>query len=289
MANTISNVYIETFEQNVRHVAQQTSTKLLPWCQLRGEESLNHNWEKLGSSDASQKTTRLQTTPVADTAWGRRVCVSTTWDNGESVELEDPVQMLVDPNSNLTRSLGNSMRRAQDDIILTAATAAALEGDGSTTAVTAGQIYGDYSTSISFDAITEIQEIFMGNDVDPDVPKVAIVGETQVRKLMQLTQNTSSDYVRAQQLQQYGVAPGWLGFDWICSTRTVHPTAAGTDVDCIFMTRDAIGVNMPQNISAKVAMDPSISFAWRIYVHMTMGAVRVQDEQLVWGKFLDTI
>ena len=236
MANTIANVYIETFEQNLRHVAQQENTKLLPWVQVRGEESENHNWEKLSSSDASVKSTRLQATPVADTPWGRRVAVSQTWDNGESVEQEDPVQMMVDPNSNLVMSLGYSMRRAQDDVIIAAATADALEGDGTTTAFTAGQTVGDYSGAITFDAITEIQEIFMNNDIDPSIPKVAVVGPTQVRKLMQLTENTSADYVRAQQLQQYGIAPGWLGFDWISSTRLLHPTAPGTDIDCLFFT-----------------------------------------------------
>lgn len=287
MANTIANVYIETFESNLRHVAQQEVTKLLPWVQVRGEESQNHNWEKLGSSDAGIKATRLQATPVADTAWGRRVAVSQTWDNGESTEQEDPVQMMVDPNSNLVLSLGYSMRRARDDVILTAATAAALEGSGATTAVTAGQIVGDYTTPISFDAITEVQEIFMGHDIDPSIPKVAIVGPTQVRKLMQLTENTSSDYVRAQQLQQYGIAPGWLGFDWICSTRTVTTEDPGRD--CIFMTRSAIGMNIPKDITAKVAEDPSISFAWRLYCFTVMGAVRVQDEHLVWGKFADTL
>ena len=289
MANTIANVYIETFEQNLRHVAQQENTKLLPWVQVRGEESENHNWEKLSSSDASVKSSRLQATPVADTPWGRRVAVSQTWDNGESVEQEDPVQMMVDPNSNLVMSLGYSMRRAQDDVIIAAATADALEGDGTTTAFTAGQTVGDYSGAITFDAITEIQEIFMNNDIDPSIPKVAVVGPTQVRKLMQLTENTSADYVRAQQLQQYGIAPGWLGFDWISSTRLLHPTAPGTDIDCLFFTKRAIGMNIPKNITAKVAEDPSISFAWRLYCFSVMGAVRVEDEQIVRGAFADTV
>ena len=289
MANTIANVYVETFESNLRHVAQQETCKLMPWVQVRGEESQKHNWEKLDKSDASVKSTRLQATPVADTAWGRRVAVSQTWDNGESVEQEDPVQMIVDPNSNLVRSLGYSMRRAQDDVILTAATAAALEGDGTTTAVAAGQIVGDYTTAIDFDSITAIQEIFMKNDIDPSVPKVAVIGPTQVRKLMQLTENTSSDYVQAQQLQQYGIAPNWLGFTWINSTRLNYPTAVGTDVDCLFFTKEAIGMNVPKGITAKVAEDPSISFAWRLYCYTVMGAVRVQDEHLVWGKYADTL
>jgi hypothetical protein len=55
------------------------------------------------------------------------------------------------------------------------------------------------------------------------------------------------------------------------------------------MTRRAIGMNIPKNITAKVAEDPSISFAWRLYCFTVMGAVRVEDEQLVWAKLADTL
>ncbi len=292
MANTIANVFVETFESNVRHQAQQEIARLLPYVQVRGEESSDHNWEKLGVSDAGLKTTRKQATPTADTPWARRVAVSGTWDNGDSTEQEDPVQMLVDPNSNLTMSLGYSMRRAQDDVIIAAATADALEGDGTTTAVGAGQIVGDYSTPISFDFITAVQEKFMDNDIDMSVPKVAVVGPTQIRKLMQLTEQTSADYVHRealQRLQNTGIVPMWMGFTWICSTRLIHPTAPGTDIDTLFFTQRAIGVNMPKNITARVAEDPSISFAWQIYCFMVLGAVRVEDPHFVWGKLADTV
>jgi hypothetical protein len=292
VANTVANVYIETFEENLRHIAQQENAKLLPYVQVRGEESSDHNWEKLGASDASLKTTRKQATPTADTPWSRRVAVSGVWDNGDSTEQEDPVQMLVDPNSNLVRSLGYSMRRAQDDVIIAAATAAALNGDATTTAFTAGQTVGDYSTPISFDAITAVQEKFMDNDIDMSVPKVAVIGPTQVRKLMQLTEQTSADYVQREALQQLtntGIVPMWMGFTWVCSTRLLHPTAPGTDIDTLFFTQRAIGLNMPKNITARVAEDPSISFAWQIYCFTVLGAVRVEDEHIVRGAFADTL
>jgi hypothetical protein len=38
-----------------------------------------------------------------------------------------------------------------------------------------------------------------------------------------------------------------------------------------------------------VAEDPSISFAWQIYCLTVMGSVRVEDEQIVRGKFADTL
>lgn len=290
MATTQPNVYISTFESIVRQLAQQENSRLRPYVTERAAGSENHMWERLGTSNAALKTTRLQATPEADTPWSRRVSVAQTWNNADSTEQEDPSQMLVDPNSNLAMSLGYSMRRAVDDVIIAAATAAALNGDATTTAVPAGQIVGDYSAPISFDAITAVQEVFMGNDIDMSIPKVAVIGPTQVRKLMQLTEQTSSDYVHAQALQTLsstGIVPNWMGFTWVASTRLNIPAA--DQIDCLFFTRRAIGLHVAQDIQAKIAEDPSYSFAWRIYVNMVMGAVRVEDEQLVWGKFADTL
>lgn len=290
MATTQPNVYIQTFESIVRHQAQQENTRLLPHVDVRRAGSEKHNWERLGTSNATQKTTRLTATPAADTPWSRRVSVATTWHNADSTEQSDLSQMLVDPNSNLAMSLGYSMRRAQDDLIITAATAAALNGDASTTAFTAGQTIGDGTTPISFDHITAVQELFMQNEIDPSFPKVAIVGPTQVRKLMQLTEQTSADYVQREALQRLsntGIVPNWMGFTWVVSNRLNVPSAG--ELDCLFFTRRGIGLHMPQDISVKVAEDPSVSFAWRIYVYFVAGAVRVEDEHVVRGHFLDSL
>ena len=290
MATSHPNVYIQTFESNVRHLAQQEVTRLEPYVMGRAVGSEQHNWERLGSTDAILKSGRLTPTPEADTPWSRRVSVAQTWHNADSTEQEDPSQMLVDPNSNLAKSLAFSMRRAKDDIIIAAATGAALNGDGTSDTFPVGQTVGDGTTPITFDAITAIQEVFMKNDIDPSVPKVAVVGPTQVRKLMQLTEQTSSDYVQAQalqRLQQAGVVPNWMGFTWVMSTRLLAPDTG--ELDCLFFTERAIGLHIPKDISARIAEDPSNSFAWRIYVNLVAGAVRVEDEHIVRGHFLDAI
>jgi len=286
MVKNIDSAYIQTFENNVRHLAQQKAAKLIATVQNKSESSQNHNWETLGILEAAPKVGRTAT-PDQDSLWGRRVSLAETLHIGTSTELEDPVQMLVDPNSNLTRSIAMGMNRAKDDVIIAAATADALLGDGSTLAFPAGQIVGDGTAPISFDMVTEVQEKFMKNDIDPDVPKVFVVGPTQVRKLMQLTEQTSSDYVNAQRLLSYGIVPNWLGFTWINSTRLLIPQA--TELTCLAYTMDAIGCNTNLDISAKVAQDPSISFAWRIYSHMTLGAVRVEDEQIIQAHVADTM
>lgn len=287
MAINIEEAYIQTFENNVRHLAQQKEAKLRGKGQMKNESSQKHNWERLGVLDASEKTSARLATPEQDAEWSRRVSLARTYHIGTSTELEDPVQMLVDPNSNLTRAIAMGMNRKFDDVFIEAATADALLGDGTTEAFPAGQVLGTGAEEISFDMITQVQELFMKKDIDPEVPKTAVVGPTQVRKLMQLTEQTSSDYVSAQRLLSYGIVPNWLGFTWINSTRLLAPAA--DQISCLFFTDMAMGMNINTDISAKVAQDPSISFAWRIYSHMTLGAVRVEDEQIVHAHLSDVI
>lgn len=290
MANTVSNVYVQTFETNLRYLAQQSEAKLRGKVQERSVNSEKHNWERLGTIEAADKTTRLASTPVQDTPWSRRVSTPTTFHVGDAVEQEDPVQMLIDPNSSLTRELGMAMKRKIDDLIIAAATGGALDGQGVSQTFPAAQTVGDGTGEITFDFVTEVQELFMANDIDPSIPKCAVVGPKQVRKLMKLTEQTSADYVHREALQRLnstGIAPNWLGFQWVLSTRLNAP--AVNELDLLFFTERAIGLQVNQDIRARVAEDPSVSFAWRVYANATMGAVRVEDEQIVRGHVADTV
>jgi hypothetical protein len=278
MANTIAEVYVQTYERIVRQLAQQMDSRLRRYVTERGTGGENHNWERLASVDASQKTTRLQVTPVVDAVWSRRVSLAQTWDVGDSTEQEDVVQMIVDPNSNLAYGQGMAMKRAFDDSIIGAATGTALDGDGGANALPASQIVGDYTGVISLDVVTQVTEIFLDNDIDPSEQKVFVIGPNQQRTLLQIAEATNNEYAR-KALQDRGIVENWMGYTWIVSTRLLHPIAGQTT--CFAMTKRALGLQVNRDISARIAEDPSISFAWRIYCFATFGTVRVEDEHLV--------
>jgi hypothetical protein len=278
MANTIAQVYVQTYERIVRQLAQQMDSRLRRYVTERGTGGINHNWERLASVDASKKETRLQVTPVVDAVWSRRVSLAQTWDVGDSTEQEDVVQMIVDPNSNLAYGQGMAMKRAFDDSIIVAATGTALDGDGATNALPASQIVGDYTGVISLDVVTQVTEIFLDNDIDPSEQKVFVIGPNQQRTLLQIAEATNNEYAR-KALQDRGIVENWMGYTWIVSTRLLHPIAGQTT--CFAMTKRALGLQVNRDISARIAEDPSISFAWRIYCFATFGTVRVEDEHLV--------
>lgn len=286
MAITIDKVYIQTFERNVRHLAQQADTRLRRFVTEKATDGQKHNWERLGSGEASLKAAARVATPTSDLPWSRRVSLAQTYHMGETVEQEDVVQMLIDPNSNVSAAIANGMKRKIDDILIAAATGTALNGDGTTSTFPAGQVVGDGTGAISIDNILEVQEKFYKNDIDPDESKVMVISPTVQRKLMSLMEVTSGDYQNSKALAT-GMLPNWMGFDWVVSNRLLVPSAG--QISCLAFTKRALGFQVNRDITAKVAEDPSLSFAWRIYAAMTMGAVRTEDEHIVHLKVKNAI
>lgn len=287
MTITIDEAYVQTYQNNVRHVAQQSAARLRMCVQEVNVSSEKHNWEKIGTNDASEKTSPRMATPESDTAWTNRTSVTSTYHAGDTVEQEDPVQMLVDPNSNIAMSIGMGMRRQIDDVIIAAATGTALDKSGASNSFPAGQLVGDGTGVLTLSGVTEVFSKFMENDIDIDYKKYMVIGPTQLRLLQLLTQYTSSDYANVKALAERGFVENWMGFYWIVSNRLLAPAAG--QISCLAFTDRAIGLQVNKDISTKVAEDPSTSFVWRIYAMMTMGAVRVEDEHIVHWKLKDAM
>lgn len=281
MGNVVASVFVDAFDRNIRQLAQQSRNRLRGYVDVRGSSAESESWDTLAPSEMSPKAGRGASTPVIDAPWGRRVAGNGTFDIGEVVATDDITQMLADPLSNLTRSFGMAAYRSQDDVIIAAATGTALDGDGNNNAFPPGQIVGGaYAADINFDLVTEVSEKFLSNDIDPETRKVFVIGPAQQRKLLQLTEATNQDY--AHKALQEGFVQDWMGFMWIVSTRLDDGSAAGRD--CFAMTEHALGMQLNQDIQSEVAKDPSASFDWRVYTSWQGGAVRVEDEQIVWAK-----
>ena len=281
MATTISNADVQTFERNVRHLAQQEVSRFRPYVREVSDIGNQHNWDLLSAGAATQKTTTLQSTPNNQAgAWTRRTDTVQTWNIGDSVEPEQLVQMLIDPLSAIAKSEAMAMNRSIDDLILASATGLSANQQGSTFAFPASQIIGTGVEIFSFDMVTNVNEIFQLNNIDPNMRKCFGVDPIIMRKMLQLTEATSGDYVTAKELSNNGYIRNWMGFDWVVSTRLLS-TVPGTNVQLVAFTDRAIGLHVAKDFWAMVDQDPAFSFVWRIYSAWTMGSMRVEDQQIV--------
>lgn len=297
MAITIPAAYVETFESTVRQLAQQNTTRLRGCVTEVNKQSETHNWDRLAASAARLKSTARMASPAGGDgsgavggtdglAWTRRNTVVATYDTGEVIEPENIVQMLIDPKNASTENLVMNMMRQVDDILIAAATGAAGDGAGGTSAFPAGQVVGDGTTEISLDFILQVDELFYTNDVDPDEPRFFVIGPKQRRKLLQLIEVTSSDF-QARQALATGYLPDFLGFNWIVSNRLTVPQAG--EISCLAFTKKALGLHVAGDITTKVGERTDMSFAWQIYLMLQMAAVRVEDEHIVHAHLADTV
>lgn len=287
MANTFDDVKIQTFSSNLRALAQQGEEKLRNWCQIEHKQSESHNFDMVGLVEATDKNGRAVDSPIAETPFTRRQSVVTTFHTGDLVEPEDAAQALVDPNSGITMALAKGMRRKVDAKIIAAATGQSRDGAGQAVNFPAGQIVGNHTAEISFDFVSQVFEVFVANELI-DEEKCFVIGPKQLRKLQGLVEYTSSDYVHVKALAEKGYTPNWHGFTWIVHNGLGASGGAGT-IDCIAMTRRAIGLHIAKDIWGDAWTRSDKSGATQLYTAATMGAVRVEDEQLVWAKLKDTV
>ena len=290
MAITIDSAFIQEYSDNVRQLSQQGESRLRPKVYEVSSGGEFYNFDRLAESEAIQKVDRRVDTEYVDDEWSRRVATPKTFTHTMTVEHEDKVQMLASAESEYAINQAMAMKREYDDLIIEAATADALDGDGNLIPIDPAQIIGDGTTPISFDFVTAIQEQYMVNEIMPDEEKCMVVSPKQVRKLMQLTEQTSSDYVNAQALQTLnstGIVLNWMGFDWVISNRLEAP--AIDELYCLSFTKKAIGLAVNQDIFTRIGENPAKSYMIQVFSQWTAGAVRVEDEHIVVGHVADTL
>jgi len=280
MAITISNVYVKTFESNLRFLAQQSKSRLRQFVTERSATSSKNSFPRLGAqSFAAKAGTGRIATPANDSVWSNRVAIPATYHGGDSVEPEDIEQMLVEPRSSVAEALARAARRQIDDLIITGATSDTQKDEaGNNNAFPAGQKLGSAVTAFDFSLVTQVTEKFLLNDIDPEDEKVFVVSPNCVKKMMAISQYGSRDYTNAQALDAGGVVDRWMGYTWVVSTRLAVPGANQRLL--LAFTKRALGLLVVKDIWSRVAEDPSISFAFRVYAALTMGVARVEDEQI---------
>jgi hypothetical protein len=288
MAFTVDQAFINTHEGNVRNLAQQSRNQFRPFCIERNEQGASHEFFTLAPAEMQEKGGRRQATPENDSLWANRIVTSKTYNVGDTMERDDQMQMVIDPKSAIAFNHSLASRRKWDDIIIDAAEAAALDINGTVTALPAAQIlHTGGASEISFDILTEVQEKFGKDDIDQDISKIAAVSPTQIRKLMHDPKATNADYVTFKAIQDGKFADRYMGFYWVVTNR-LNSAGAGR-VNCIFATVQAMGLKVDYDYTSEIAKDPSKSFMWRIYGEQRGGAVRIEDKHVIIFDAKDTV
>lgn len=281
----LSPIYQRDFEANLRSLSQQRGSKLRQYTVERNAPDM-HLWDRIGSMTAVARTAGGATADTA-VALTRRRSKPSDFEVSNLVDPTNIAQAARDPRSDVLREHANAIGRKFDEIIIAAALGSTEDEAGTPTVFPVGQSLGGAAQAFDFAFITSVNEKFWLNNVPQDEEKIFIIRPNGAKRLLQLTQATSSDYVMAQALASKGIVENWLGYTWIVSTSPAITNVATTQYYYVAMTKRAIGLHVTKDVWSRVVESSEKSFAWRIYSAFAAGATRIEDEHVVRAHVLE--
>ena len=219
MSDTITNAFVQQFDQTIRMLAQQKESRLAKACFNKGSIT--------GESFTANRLAAIEDTPEklirhADTVWSEathstRVALMRDFYQALPVDRNDEPKVLANPVGPYTESLIAAWNRRQDGIIYAAARGNSQAKDGSLVALTSGQKIVHGSTGMTKAKLITAKKLFRKNEIDENNGEELYItyNSEMLEDLLSDTTLTSADYMAVQMLQSGSVAGKWMGFTWV--------------------------------------------------------------------------
>ena len=278
---TIPTWMVKQFGANVEFLVQQKASRLRDAVRLEagvtGEEAF---FDQLASTAAVKKTTRNSDTPLVKSDHRRRRVSLFDFEWADLIDKEDKLKMIIDPENSLAVNAAWALGRSIDDELITGFNATAFTGKtGSTSqALPASQQIVVGGTGLTIDKLREAKEILDLSDVDPDEPRFIVVTPRQIRDLLETTEVTSSDFNTIRALVM-GQLDTFLGFKFIMSNRL--PLDGSNDRLVFAWAMTGMLLAMASDITSRIDVRADKSFANQVYLAMSIGATRMQEDKVV--------
>jgi hypothetical protein len=280
MSTQITTAFVEQYKSNVFHLAQQKGSKLRDAVRTESIVGKSHFFERIGSTAAVKRTSRHADTPRVDTPHSRRKVTMDDYDWADLIDDSDKVRLLISPQSEYAKAGAFAMGRTMDDVIIAAATGNAFGGvsGGSTIGLPAGQKIAHGSAGLTIAKLIEAKEKLDAANVDPDEARTLVCSAKQISNLLGTTQITSSDFNSVKALVQ-GDIDTFMGFRFIRSERL--GTDANGNRQVLAFTNTSMGLALGKDIQTKISERADKNYSTQVYLCMTIGATRVEDEKVL--------
>lgn len=296
MAVTITNAFVQQYNNNLDHLCQQMGSKLRNYVSLERVKGKTAFFDQIGVSTAALKGVKNPATvspstapnsyhlatPVMDTPFDRRKVDLATWNWGDIIDNDDKVRMLIDPTSDVARSGAMAMGRAIDQVILTAATATAYTGETGATSVAfpSAQIVDSGATSVfNLDKLLEIKTLMDSGDV-PEEERIIAIQAADLKNLLKETKVTSTDYASVKALVN-GQIDTFMGFKFIRVSDRVWTAAGYNANEAIAFQKSGIKLAIGQDMVSHIDVRSDLCYSTQVYSEMTLGATRMEEAKVV--------
>jgi hypothetical protein len=283
MATGITDAFVQEFERNVYHLGQQKESRLMTaGITVKYDNAEKFSFDRVSAAAMSSKSgTGAVATPVSGLAHSRRVATAASFAWGEIYNANDVARMLIDPGSEAVKAASAAVGRQIDTVITTAADGSAATGQhgagAAATFLAGNRVLTGAGQAMNLNALRTAKRLLDAAEVDSE--RYIAINAKALSDLLKVTEVASTDYNSVKALVN-GEVDTYMGFKFIRTERLPAGGGAGRTI-CLGWAKGAIGLGLPQYRFTRVQEDPANSFATRIYMELTLGAVRIEEEAVV--------
>ncbi len=278
MSTQVTTAFVQQYSANVQMLSQQMGSRLRDAVRIENVVGKNAFIDQIGVATAQARTTRHADTPQIDTPHSRRRLTLADYEYADLIDDQDKIRMLIDPTSSYAKAAAAAMGRAMDDVIITAALGTAATGETGSGSATISNSIANGNTNLTLAKLREAKYMLDSGDVDPSIQRYIAVGPSQIQALLADTTVTSSDFNTIKALVQ-GELDTFMGFKFI-RTERIAQDGSGDNLALAF-TQSAIGLALGRDIQTRISERDDKNYATQVFLSMTIGATRVEDEKVV--------
>ena len=289
MSINITTAFVNQYRANVEHLLQQKGSRLRPFVRMETQNAEFEYYDRIGSVDAVEITSRHSDTPLISTPHDRRQVSLRDFDWADMIDRTDRIRLLIDPSSPYAQNAAWALGRKMDDVIIENAFGTAYSGKTGSTSVThpSGDVIAvNYvesgsatNSGLTIGKLREAKRLLDSQENDPSDPRYCAVTAKQVNDLLQTTEVTSSDYNSVKALVQ-GEINSFMGFLFVRTERVA--TDSNDYRRVIAWAKSGMLLAMGKDITADIGPRRDKRNSTQVYCSASFGATRMEE-----GKVLE--
>lgn len=280
MSSQSTTSFAQSYKAGVESLVQQKASRLREAVRVEaGVAGKYAYFDQIGASSAVPRTSRHADTPQIDTPHARRRVAMTDYEWADLIDDQDRVRQLVELTSPYQMNGASAMGRAMDDVIIASAFGTAYTGETGATATGFDTAYSiaAASSGMTIAKLLQAKELLDAAENDPDEPRFVALSAKQMTNLLNTTEIKSADYNTVKALVQ-GDIDTFLGFKFIRTQRLGTSSGARR---CIAWRKSGLLLAIGKDVTVKITERPDKSYATQVYLCMTLGATRMQEQSIV--------
>lgn len=284
MPDTITVASVQQYKANVELLLQQTDSRLRSAVTTGSHVGKAASVvEQFGEATAQEKTGRHADTPLLDLSQDKRWVHPRDYEWASLIDNEDQLRAIVELTSPYARAGAAGMARKTDDVILAAIFGTNYTGENGTTSESFGVVgSGTYDVGVNTGGTASslnvaklqagVRILITSNKGELMEPVYGAIGAYEHDALLKEMQIVNKDYGNSAVLVD-GKVKRFMGVDFILTERLT--ITSGNRLIPLWL-KSGMYLGIWKDLAAEIGKRADKSYAWQVYLCMTMGATRTQ-------------